>query len=127
MHKNISSLLNEYIKNGSLLYIYKPINHPKFKNDENINMHFAPKSLNDIQNVFNKFDTYSKKPYSTVKSVLNLKETPVNHYDSMSKAIAHELTLGKITGTPTMYINGKKYEKVFTKKEFQKILNSLLN
>lgn len=127
LHKNIGSLLKKYIKDGRLLFIYKPINHPKFKNDEKINMYFAPRSLDDIQNVFNKFNDYSKKPYSTVKSVLNLRSTPVANYDSMNKAINHELTLGKITGTPTMYINGKKYEKVFTKKEFQKILNPLLN
>lgn len=127
LHKNIGSLLNKYIKDGSLLFIYKPVNHPKFQNDEKINMYFAPKSLDDIQNVFNKFNDYSKKPYSTVKSVLNLRETPVANYDSMNKEISHELTLGKITCTPTMYINGKKYEKVFTKKEFEKILNPLLN
>lgn len=127
LQKNIGSLLKTYIKNGSLLYIYKPVNHPKFKNDEKINMYFAPKSLDDIENIFNKFDSYSRKPYPILKSVLNLKEVPVSHYSAMSKEISRELVLGKITTTPTIYINGKKYEKVFTKKEFEKILNSLLN
>jgi|GEM_PF-4807119 len=127
LHKNIGSLLKKYIKNGTLLYIYKPVNHPKFKNDEKINMYFAPKSLDDIQNIFNKFDSYSRKPYPIIKSVLNLKETPVPNYAAIDKAISSEISLGKITSTPTIYINGKKYEKVFTEKEFEKILNSLLN
>jgi thiol-disulfide isomerase/thioredoxin len=127
LHKNIGNLLKKYINNGNLLYIYKPVDHPKFKNDEKINKYFAPKRLDDIQNIFNKFDFYSKKPYATVKSVLNLKEEMIPNYESMNKAIANELSAGKITGTPTMYINGTKYEQVFTEQEFQKILDSYVN
>lgn len=124
LHKNIGNVLKKYIESGKVLYIYKPVDHPKFVNDEKINRYFAPHNLEDIQNIFNKFDLYSKKPYSTVKSVLNLKEKEVPNYKAMNKTISNELTSGNITGTPTMYINGDKYEKVFTEKEFQKILDS---
>lgn len=124
LHRNIGSVLRKYINDGNLLYIYKPVNHPKFKNDEKINRYFAPNSLDDIENIFNKFDSYSKKPYDTVKNVLNLKEKEVPNYEIINKAVENELTLGKITGTPTLYINEEKYEKVLTKEEFQKILNS---
>ncbi|AYD40438.1 hypothetical protein D4Z93_07835 [Clostridium fermenticellae] len=127
LHKNIDSLLKKYINNGTLLYIYKPVNHPKFPNDKKINRYFAPKSLDDIQNIFDKFDYYSKKPYPTLKSVLNLSDKTVLNYDFVDKTISKELLVGNITGTPTMYINGTKYDKVFTKQEFQRILDSLIN
>lgn len=123
LHKNICSILKKYIDDGTLVYIYKPVDHPKFVNDEKINRYFAPYNLNDIENTFNKFDSYHKKDYATVKNVLNLTEKEVPNYEAMSKAISNELTAGNITGTPTMYINGQKYDKVFTKEEFQKILD----
>lgn len=125
LHKNIGSVLKKYVDAGDVLYIYKPVDHPRFKSDEDINKHFAPNSLDDIENVFNKFDSYSKKPYETVKKVLNLKDTEVPNYETMNKAIQTELNTGNINGTPTIYINGKKSEKVLTKEEFQKMLDSL--
>jgi thioredoxin-related protein len=127
LHKNISNILKKYIDNGSLLYIYKPVDHPKFATDEKINRYFAPNNLDDIENVFSKFDSYSKKSYATVKTVLNLGEKEVPNYEFMNKSISNELTTGNITGTPTMYINGEKYDKIFTKEEFEKILDSYIN
>lgn len=127
LHKNIGKVLKKYIDNGNLLYIYKPVDHPKFENDQKINQYFEPKSIDDIQKVFDKFDLYSRKPYSTVKSVLNLREQTVTNYESMNKAITTELKNGNVTGTPTMYINGIKYKQVFTKQQFQKILDSYLD
>ncbi|WP_411682437.1 thioredoxin domain-containing protein [Clostridium thailandense] len=126
LHKNIGTTLKKYVKSGKLLYIYKPVDHPKFQNDEKINKYFAPKSLDDIENIFDKFDLYSKKSYETVKAVLNLKEETVPNYETMNKAIENELTSGNITGTPTIYINGIKYKKVFTEQEFQKLLDSYI-
>lgn len=126
LHKNIGNLLKKHIDNGDILYIYKSVNHPKFLNDEKINEYFAPKSLDDIENIFNRFDSYSRKDYKTVKSVLNLKEKTVSNYESMNKTISNEINVGKITGTPTIYINGIKYTKVFARQEFQKILDSYI-
>ncbi len=127
LHKNIHSVLKKYIQNKTVLYIYKPVDHPKFINDEKINRYFAPQNLEDIENVFSKFDSYSNKTYDTVKNVLNLKEKDVPNYEEMDKSIRAEITSGNITGTPTLYINDKKYEEVFTEKDFQKILDSYKN
>lgn len=124
LHKNIGPLLKKYIDSGDVLYIYKPVDHPKFINDGKINKYFAPSKYDDIESIFNKFDSYSHKSYATVKNVLNLSEKEVPNYETMRKTISKEISIGKITGTPTMYVNGNKYKNIFTEYEFQKIINS---
>lgn len=130
-HKSVDEILKKYVDDGSLLYVFKPVDHPKFKNDERINMYFVPKNFDDIQNVFNKFDLYSQKSYEEVKSVLKLNEVESSNYYEMNETIKKELIAGHIKGTPTIYINGIKYEydskSVHPQLEFEKLLKSQKN
>lgn len=59
LHVNISEKLQEHINQGVVYYVFKPIDHPKFPNDLEINLRFAPRSLREIGDAFKRFDSYT--------------------------------------------------------------------
>lgn len=128
LHNNIKDSLKKAVESGNVLYIYKPIDHPKFENDDKINRYFEPKSLDDLSTIYSKFSDYSKKNWDNVKSVLRLSEVENSNYKNMSEIISNELKNGNISRTPTIFINNRKFvERIFTPEEFEKLINEELN
>ena len=123
LHQNISEGLKKFIDEGTVKYIFKPINHPKFANDKFINEHVKISGYYDISNVFNRFKDYDKKDLAVIKEILQLEDDVNQNALKINQGISEEITSLGLSKTPTLIINNKQYtEIILSSNEFKDII-----
>lgn len=126
LHDNISEKLQKYVDKGVVRYVFKPVDHPKFENDLEINLRFMPQSILDIASIFKKFDLYAHEDVQTLENVLNLAEQPYEFALAINQAIGEETNSLGISKTPTLIVNNREYtEVVFTDREFEDLIRQI--
>lgn len=126
LHNNISEKITNYVDKGLLRYVYKPVDHPKFENDLEINLHFTPNSLSDIASVFERFDRYAHRDLATLENVLHLPPETSSYAFAVNQAVNEELGYLGISKTPTLIVNNREYTGVvFTGNEFDDLIRQM--
>lgn len=130
LHQNIQETLQEYVNEGKMFYVFKPIDIKRFSYDQYIyaNLPIKNENLDMIKEIFDKQDQWSKSgTEEEIKQILGFedvsKETLKKRKETMEN-IKKELKNKKINEVPVFYINGKKFVGVYSKEEFQKLLEN---
>lgn len=128
LHQNIQDVLQKYIDEKKLFYVFKPVDVKRFANDQYVYGNFSDnnENFNMIKNVFEQQDQWSNvKNEEEVKQILGLgnidEETQKKRKETMER-INVDLKDRRITEVPSFYINGKKFVGVYSKEEFKELL-----
>ncbi|ENQ3105063.1 Thioredoxin [Bacillus sp. 491mf] len=128
LHQNIQDVLQKYIDEKKIFYVFKPVDVQRFANDQYVYKNFSNnnENFNMIKTAFEKQDQWSNaKNEEEVKQILGLEnidtETQNKRKETMNR-INIDLKERGIKEVPSFYINGKKFVGVYSKEEFKKLL-----
>lgn len=126
LHANIGKTLRNSIDRGEIRYVFKPVDHPKFENDLEINLRLVPNDFTDLEHTFDLFDSYAHQDITVVERTLGLSAEQSEHAKEINVRIESELNSLDVKKTPTLIIGKRKYsEVVFTRSEFESVLQEL--
>lgn len=128
LHQNIQTTLQQYINEKKIFYVFKPVDVERFQYDQYVYAHLPVNSENfdTIKMIFEKQDQWSTaKTEEEVKRILGLEDIEGNIAEKRKETMNHiktELKDREIVNVPTFYINGKKFVGVYSKQDFEKLL-----
>lgn len=115
LYKNVFPMLEKmYIKTGKVLFIHKDFPLDKLALFASKTVHCSANPLATMNEIYSKQDTFLTSDYQ--KKFLAIKGVNadcIKNFDdkTITKASYEYSKILKITGTPTVYINGKVIEK----------------
>lgn len=120
LHKNSIDILKKYIEEGKIFYVFKPtdtlyLRTPKeYKNEFEI-----------IEKIFKNKNDLGKISINEAKK--NLGESVFFERKKLIDEINYEIDKLKIEVIPTMFINGQKLVGLYSKEDFEKVINRVIN
>src|SRR5690606_3245713 len=128
LHENLNKVIEKYVDEQDLYYIFKPVDIKSFPYDQMIYSKLSEEeeNLETVNRIFEKQEEWSKaKSESEVKQILNLSDIDENltkEREQSMENIMEDLEDRGISQVPTFFINGKKFVGLYSEEELRGIL-----